>query len=40
MLKQETETKVLPNMEARLNNKIDVVIKIVEKENAKNYRKQ
>ena len=38
-LKQEIETKVLPDMEARLNNKIDSIIKIVEKENDKNHRK-
>ena len=30
MLKQEIETKVLPYMEARLNNKIDAISKIVE----------
>ena len=38
MLKKEIETKVLPNMEARLNNKIDVISKIVDKEKAKNHR--
>ena len=40
MLKQEIETKVLPVMEARLNRKIDAIIKVVEKENDKNHRKQ
>ena len=30
-LKQEIETQVLPDMEARLNNKIDAISKIVEK---------
>ena len=39
-LKQEIETKVLPKMEARLKNKIDAIIKIVEKEKDKNHRKQ
>ena len=39
-LKQEIETKVLPNMEARLNNKIDVINKIVENEKAKNHCQQ
>ena len=36
-LKQELETKVLPDMEERLKNKINTIIKIVEKENAKNH---
>ena len=40
MLKQEIETKVLPDMEARLNNKIDSIIKMIEKEKDKNNRKQ
>ena len=39
-LKQEIETKVLPDMEARLNSKIDAISKIVEKEKAKNHLKQ
>ena len=30
MLKQEIETQVLPDMEARLNNKIEAISKIVE----------
>ena len=40
MLKQEIETKVLLDMEARLNNKINVISKIVKKEKAKNHRQQ
>ena len=36
-LKQEIETKVLPDMEARLNNKIDAISKIVENKKAKNH---
>ena len=39
-LKQEIETQVLPDMEARLNNKIDTISKIVEKDKAKNHRQQ
>ena len=39
-LKREIETKVLPIMEVRLNNKIDAIIKVVEKEKDKNHRKQ
>ena len=39
-LKQEIETKVLPDMEAQLNNKIDAISKIVEKEKDKNHRQQ
>ena len=35
MLKQEIENKVLPNMEARLNNKIDTINKIVENKRLK-----
>ena len=40
MLKQEIETQVLPNMEARLNSKIDTISKIVEKRKTKNHRQQ
>ena len=40
MLKQDIETKLLPYMEALLIIKIDVIIKIVEKEKAKNHCKQ
>ena len=36
-LKQEIETKVLPDMEARLNNKIDAISKIVENKKDKNH---
>ena len=39
-LKQEIETKVLPDIEARLNNKIDAISKIVENAKAKNHRQQ
>ena len=39
-LKQKIETKVLPDMEARLNNKIDAISKIVENEMAKNQGQQ
>ena len=39
-LKQEIETKVLPDMEARLNSKIDAISEIVENKNAKNHRQQ
>ena len=39
-LKQEIETKVLPDMEARLNSKIDAISKIVDKQKAKNHRQQ
>ena len=39
-LKKEIETQVLPDMEARLNNKINAISKIIEKENAKNHRQQ
>ena len=35
MLKQEIKTKILQVMEARLKNKIDAIIKVVEKEKAK-----
>ena len=35
MLKQEIETKILPDMEARLNNKIEAMSKIVENKNVK-----
>ena len=39
-LKQEIEIQVLPNMEARLNRKIDAISKIVEKRKTKNHRQQ
>ena len=39
-LKQEIETKILPDMEARLNNKIESISKIVEKRKTKNHRQQ
>ena len=39
-LKQEIETQVLPDMEARLNNKIDAICKIVEKRKTKNRHQQ
>ena len=39
-LKQEIETKVLPDMEARLNNKTNAITKIVENKKAKNHRQQ
>ena len=39
-LKQEIETKVLPDMEAWLNIKIYAISNIVENEKAKNHRKQ
>ena len=39
-LKQEIETKVLLDMEAHLNNKIDAINKIVENKNDKNHRQQ
>ena len=39
-LKQEIETKVLPDMEARLNRKINAINKIVENKKAKNHRQQ
>ena len=39
-LKQELETKVLPDMEARLNNKIEAISKIVENKKAKIHRQQ
>ena len=34
------ETKLLPDMEAQLNNKLDAISKIVEKEKDKSHRKQ
>ena len=40
MLEQEIETQVLPDMGARLNNKIDAISKIVEKRKTKNHRQQ
>ena len=40
MLKQEIETKILLDMEAQLNNKIDAISNIVENEKAKNHRQQ
>ena len=40
MLKQEIETKILPYMEAWLNNKIDAISKIVENKKAKNHCQQ
>ena len=40
MLNKEIETKVLPNMEARLKNKIDAISKIVENKKAKNHHQQ
>ena len=40
MLKQEIETKVLPDMEAQLNNKINTMSKIVENKKYKNHRQQ
>ena len=40
MLKQEIETKVLPDMEARLNNKIGAISKIVGNNKTKNHRQQ
>ena len=40
MLKKEIETKVLPDMEARLNNKIDAISNIVENKKAKIHRQQ
>ena len=39
-LKQEIETKVLPDMEAQLNNKIDAISKIVENKKVKNHCQQ
>ena len=39
-LKQEIETQVLPDMEARLNNKIDAISKIVDKRKTKNHHQQ
>ena len=39
-LKQEIETKLLPDMEARLNNKIEAISKIVENKKAKNHHQQ
>ena len=39
-LNPEIETKVLPDMEARLNNKIDTISKIVENKKAKKHRQQ
>ena len=39
-LKQETETKVLPDMEARLTSKVDAITKIVENKKAKNHLQQ
>ena len=39
-LKQEIETKILPDMEARLNNKIETISKIVENKNVKNHCQQ
>ena len=39
-LKQEIETQVLLDMEARLNNKIDAISKIVENKKAKKLRQQ
>ena len=40
MLKQEIETKILPDMEAPLNNKIDAISKIVENKKVKNHQQQ
>ena len=40
MRKQEIETKVPPDVDAWLNNKIDAISKIVEKEKDKNYCQQ
>ena len=40
MLKQEIETQILPDMEERLNNKIDAIHKIVENKKVKNHRQQ
>ena len=40
MLKQEIETKVLSDMEAQLNNKIDTISKIVENKKDKNHYQQ
>ena len=39
-LKQEIETQILADMEARLNNKIDAISKIVENKKAKNLHQQ
>ena len=39
-LKQEIETQVLPDMEARLNKKIDTISKIVENKKTKNQRQK
>ena len=39
-LKQEIETQVLQEMEARLNNKIDAINKIVENKKTKNHRQK
>ena len=39
-LKQEIETQVLPDMEARLNKKIDAISKIVENKKTENHRQQ
>ena len=39
-LKQEIETQVLPEMEARLNSKIDAISKIVENNKTKNHCQQ
>ena len=39
-LKQEIETKVLPDMEERLNNKINTINKIVENKKVKNCQQQ
>ena len=40
MLKQEIETKVLSDMEAQLNNKIEAISKIVDIKNVKNHCQQ
>ena len=40
MPKQNIETKVLSDMEARINNKIDAISNIVEKKKAKTHRQQ
>ena len=40
MLKQEIETKILLDMEARLNNKIEAISKIVDNKKVKNRQQQ
>ena len=40
MLKQEIETKILPDMEARLNNKTKAINKKVENKKVKDHRQQ